>query len=126
MRELKFRAWDKVNKTMVYKISLDDEGRAVRPGYQWWSIGNTLLHSPVMQYTGLKDCKDKEIYEGDALEWIYELTGHPFEGVVEYHKDSASFYIKGNSWQDNRGFNNVKKEHLEIIGNVHENPELLK
>jgi hypothetical protein len=83
MREIKFRAWDGLNKVMLFytlrelagedKFSADTEFMAVQSGfdnYKW------------SQFTGLKDRTGKEIYEGDIL------SGHSDGNVrVEYLHD---------------------------------------
>ena len=71
------------------------------------------------EYTGLKDKNGKEIYEGDIVTFIDYKTFN-FTGIVGF--DNGSFMIKSKSavthyrWLD---------YEIEIIGNVHENPELL-
>jgi uncharacterized phage protein (TIGR01671 family) len=83
----------------------------------------------LMQYTGLKDKNGKEIYEGDIVKAIGKLDKNI--GIVEYRDEMASFYFKFEThakfpmhftlaiWND-EGF------EPEVIGNIYENPELLK
>lgn len=103
MREIKFRAWDTVKMQIIPWEAMQ--------GWAMSCFGNSRL----MQFTGLYDKNGKEIYEGDILK---------DEGVVCFH-DAAfqtknypmmNFFIQG--MED-------KKSKLEIIGNIHENPELL-
>ncbi len=68
MREIKFRAWDKVEKQMITK----NFGNFI-------NFNGTVFHNgmkqgdwTLMQYTGLKDKNGKEIYEGDIVQFEYE------------------------------------------------------
>jgi uncharacterized phage protein (TIGR01671 family) len=114
-REIKFRGWVIPNPLtpageMVNWNSLNDTV----------SIGWLLTSKPkdwvLMQYTGLKDKNGVEIYEGDILEWCYMEAGR---GVVEYVDFYSSF----------APFNRLRREldlKFEVIGNIYENPEVLK
>ena len=88
MREIKFRAWDKARKKMIYKF-------IIAPTSPGW--GGFIF----MQYTGLRDKNGKEIYEGDVVK----------------HSCGAYGVI---TW-----INHTPTES-EIIGNIYENPELIK
>lgn len=79
----------------------------------------------LMQYTGLKDVHGKEIYEGDVVNTIYD--GELFTGVVVYDESELGF--KATNGKENYGSNFQYLpccEEVEIIGNIYENPELLK
>lgn len=122
-RKYKFRAWDnqhgkmlyddivvlshsKVKTTLVGTVLRNKEGELsyLSPGYGQLTA---------MQYTGLKDKNGNEIYEGDIIKdnfghWeksIVEATPYWYHEFVEYGLDNAE---------------------LEVIGNIHDNPELLK
>jgi len=81
-----------------------------------------------MQYTGLKDINDKEIFEGDIVSFddcTSTESGYCERGcigVVEWCNETASFEVS----------NRLSAESYEvldecvIIGNIYENPELLK
>lgn len=120
-RPIKFRAWDKENKRMVFwshhhAIDMHD-GRFVdhRDGSDW--------DVDLMQYTGLKDKAGREIYEGDILEsWSRDTR---LRGVMQWHPGKAMFGMEAiaeDGWPDHI----VLSSKPEIIGNIYENPELLK
>ena len=82
-------------------------------GYVWSIDKNT-----VGQFTGMKDKNGKEIYEGDAVEAI-RYDGLVVTGVVEFRDCSfviITGYLTIYTWLDYQ---------IEVIGNIHDNPELL-
>jgi len=136
MRQIKFRAWDEKNKkiSIVEKINfltgeidtelcLDNE--------------NELI---IMQFTGLLDKNGKEIYEGDIVStsfWYHgsektEFIEKPLIGQVQYWGECHGSYNlldkTGGSipieWACHK--NDGWKIYGEIIGNIYENPTLLK
>lgn len=128
MREIKFRAWDEANKKMFEDVQFIKSGDE---GNDWICFTEKLKHKTegnkiifdnpyfsqqvnLMQYTGLKDKNGKEVYEGDII--TYGVSNY----VVIFHK--GCFCIKLQD-KDYHIFNNLT---IEIIGNIHENPELLK
>ena len=89
-------------------------------GLEPWERGQTEL----MQYTGLHDKYGKEIYEGDILKIDWDDGRYPehiIEKAVYWDDDDAC-------WQLGEGGSPKKdaKNHMEVIGNIYENPELLK
>ncbi len=84
----------------------------------------SVIPETVGQYTGLTDKNGKKIFEGD----ICQTKGFPLIDdkpfVVEWNDDECSFY-----WRDVLGtdeFNIGVSQNTTIIGNIHDNPELLK
>lgn len=83
----------------------------------------------LMQYTGLKDRNLKRIFEGDIIPFF------GFKGVVSYEQQACQYWLK---WKDLHGKSRFKElvatdggdeyyhAGLEVIGNIYENPELLK
>lgn len=118
-REIKFRAWDvKLRKfgwcnPSVERLSLlNSEGNYVLYG------GRDFVFT---QFTGLKDSRGRDIYEGDILRKL-----HCKNGVVEF--SGASFCNKVNTPKGYRWYllNSEDCELSEVIGNIYENPELLE
>jgi len=132
MKEIKFRAWDKKRKIMTnekeYSISLyvdgsysvekyDDRDSSGKKHWHVEKSENFIL----MQYTGLKDKNGKEIYEGDILKGKVKF-------IVEYHVGAFCGKWKTKSVKKPMRYIELWKiyDRIEVIGNVYENPELLK
>lgn len=139
-RELKFRVWDKSYKDWI----LDSDIAISNNGVLVYGRGGVIggWHRPssegdfiVQQYTGLKDCNRKEIFEGDIISFSENkapLDPNCLEFIKKYSEvyyDSGSYYIKPPNYStlvgrvDNLSLVN---EHCQIEGNVFENSELLK
>jgi len=122
VREIKFRAWDK----RVEGMSTSGNLMLDLNGVKYWQFG-FAVPDPVkqddfilMQYTELKDKNGKEIYEGDIIR--KEVTRTPsvgyIEGIVTFAGGMYLICETPAGWPS--------PECLEIIGNVYQNPELLK
>lgn len=111
MREIKFRKWSKNTEGKFrMKDVFDYDEMSKNPKY-WDAI--------YMQYTGLK-ANGKEIYEGDILRANDEV------GVVEW--DNYRWFISWKKYENGHPDLQLGRYNtdLEIIGNIYENPELLK
>ncbi len=116
MREIKFRAWDKVAEKMRLSFNPVCHGEwdifSFSDLITTWERGTYEL----MQYTGLKDKNGKEIYEGDIVredieERTYQVVFSNGGFMGESKDNKILFFGDG---------------HVEVIGNIYENPELLK
>ena len=126
MREIKFRAWDKVLKDWI-------------PGGKEFSLlGEAILHGGlfeeyskdvykrlyedvvITQYTGLKDKNDIEIYEGDVIKqlgikYYVNMTLGIWWGTRFKSRGQMELYLL------------LDAEHTaEVVGNIYENPKLIE
>ena len=131
MRELKFRAWLKKEKKMVFISSLDffyptgliSEFMYVTDDLDERAEG---IDAEIMQYTGLKDKNSKEIYEGDILGYKTLAHNRTWNCIVSF-EDGSFIYREPSPWDKYsiilRG---DEMSSAEVIGNIYENPELLE
>ena len=114
MREIKFRVWDDIQNKMLSSDYLAE----------YWGF-STLINTRerLMQFTGLLDKNEIEIYEGDILseKWRVEV----------FFKD-GSFWVNTKRWIHNKmHLDDFLKGRVkagvpaEVIGNIWETPDLL-
>ena len=92
-----------------------------------------IKEETVGELTGLKDCIGKEIYEGDMIKISdSDMEYFPEDGedfIVKWFKDCCGFWIwhiESNRWWDGDMNPFSYEPEIEIIGNIYENPELIK
>ena len=115
MREIKFRAWDKLNKKMSLNLTFTYEDGKINNCYFEDSENYAIEEFEIMQFTGLKDKNGKEIFEGDILR-----AGINRPSITEVVFRDTMFTT---SFGVPLGQLNLI---LEVIGNKFENPELLE
>lgn len=110
MREIKFRAWDKLNNNYYYNV------QDIHDGIISDSFGNILENEGfiVEEYTGIKDANSVEIYENDLVKVISQYWGQLGNIYkVEFYRGA---FIARNPLYDMR-------ESIKVIGNTHQQPE---
>lgn len=131
MRELKFRAWDKFKKEMRKVDKMDFHNK--KGIIAWFLNGEKILYpkqsTELMQYTGLKDCKGVEIYEGDIvrlvgdLKMLYEnFDYYNIISEVIFNNDTISF----DALRIAPALNKNNCIFFEVIGNIHQHSEILE
>ncbi|KAB1954461.1 YopX family protein [Lactiplantibacillus plantarum] len=131
---IKFRAWDKENGIYLYNVqdAYDtlsglvkyDDGEDAE--YDEWCFGAFLNNKryDVEQFTGLTDVNGKEIYEGDIIKSNYKYAQPKVSQIII--EDGNSYILGEDLATGNEMLVSDHVNEIEIIGNVHANPELLK
>ena len=124
MREIKFRVWDVerkswMNEQDVYN-EVQEQGR--------WNPERGQFYK-LMQFTGLRDKNGKEIFEGDIIQWNgYEVQNGKQIRPIRKRAIGMTVDAFRNSFIDDCfHLQNLLRQglNIEVIGNVHENPELI-
>ena len=125
MREIEFRAWRVESKDMFYDVFFDNVEIGIWNKEGDYELigdrveGGVLQYCILMQYTGLKDKNEVEIYEGDILQHEEIALDKP---IVEWKSEmwtEEGFMTGFGEW-----FGTANQ--YTIIGNIYENPELLE
>lgn len=143
MKSKQFRAWYKPNNTWLNSIVLGENGNVfiytvgVEPSNGSVKHNVTFIKEDdvVIEFsTGLKDANGRDIYEGDVVRTIYTDKNEKRIGEVVYVPEAAAYSVKcaGHflpimtyKMSDNK-VEKIITVVEEVIGNIHENPELLK
>ena len=151
MREIKFRAWtywehaiSGIKYKMLYSGDITEKGKGRALDFPF-EVDDKFVFN-IMQYTGLKDKNGREIYEGDILSYkhikytdcskeeIEDIEKEVLIGLITY-RPLASIIKPYSENVMCLGYDNINKEclvidleseELEVVGNIYENPDLLK
>lgn len=140
MRPIKFRAWDRRNTIMRLWDAL--RGLDYHKQFELFDDENFIFQ----QFTGLHDKNGKEIYQGDILKVVADKEGYGFcsyGGIIKVVAHTCGYELKpikptfeemeerGEAWDSSSLWHVCEKGTngegtTEVIGNIYENPELIK
>lgn len=144
MKEIKFRAWD--GKKMYYHFPPDKNDHAVywtTIGPVGWNVsrisadglhnkneiifGSTRDNSDLMQFIGLNDINNNQIFEGDIIKyWVSRYPENKSIGYVDYNDHCAAFQVRYKNIEDHYVSDFIHKFHFfEVIGNIYQHKHLL-
>ena len=121
-REIKFRAWDIHNEQMCEVPHINLKGKFGVMSCAKYTSSFVFEEVILEQYTGLKAVLGVDVYEGDIVKFKVHKKKNP-QGwqIGKLARVGAKFIIWSN-WYHYDITNNI----IEVIGNIHENPELLE
>ncbi len=125
MRIPKFIAWDKIDLKIkkVQSIDYEDE-RVIFVSEPYEADCRHFNDCDLLQFTGLHDKNGKEIYENFLVNGAC-FNGSYAYGKVVYWKDG--FFIEPiGKFVEGMAYLYDSLSHIEVIGNIYENPEKLK
>lgn len=138
MREHKYRAWYQGQMYFVAELEFDAAGVSfvalVNTAGEYTYEGKAGLPFELLEYTGLKDSKGQEIFEGNIIKTgpvKIERIGEPFIGRVYWFEREFQWWITDDTQDPIIGIDYDvtfldNYQYFEVIGNIYEHPSLLE
>ena len=130
---MRFRVWDDENKVMwnIERWHIEDEYfDLIEPNKSVVDLNASRVQRKqsdviLMQSTGLFDINEKELFEGDIVETIY--NGKLFTGVIVYDQEETDFKATNGHNEYGNNFRYLGgNDSIIVIGNIYENKELVE
>lgn len=135
-REIKFRIWDNAPIKDGFEGAMIDMEYAMQSDYLKAALNGDYA---IMQYTGLKDCNGVDVYQWDILKGEEDIYSHGQHSIVEFYRGSFIISLcydmtpitlsEQKMLYNPSDYPNTEKynwlEGYQVIGNIHQNPELL-
>ena len=138
MRDIKFRGKSSCTGKWVYSSIFESfEDGEICLGIREGNMSDmyNIQKETFGQYTGLKDKNEKEIYEGDivkgvaiadegSFDYLGQVIWYTFNHVIGWYIEDYN----GGGWKIKQVRTKISTDHItgEVIGNIHDHPELLK
>ncbi len=133
MRDIKFRGQQINTKKWIYGYLYKEKGLYLICENIRYAEEEPIFLDTVGQYTGLKDENGKEIYEGDIIEFSYDMFVGYFDTFIAKGKvvfEEGAFYVE--VFENERITKDeayllysINLDTIELMGNIYDNPELL-
>ena len=136
MDEIKFRAWDKENNRMIYQsknicfhiadefVGIDNNSTNNYIEFSWLGSLNTIL----MQFTGLQDKNEKDIFIGDIISYGKYYGGTNLDDTECLHIvkwDQINAKVITSEIATNEASGSIDNGVCVVVGNIYQNTELL-
>ena len=122
MRAIKFKVWDNQLNQWAVEKDLDYANILNFPVNDYFiKDGHEVVRWSFLQFTGLYDKNKKKIYEGDIVKWKTDIDEDYFGGKLGFTAEIVKF--EGGAFYP---VCTMDEYEFEVIGNIYENPELLK
>lgn len=121
MREILFRGKRSDNGLWVYgDLRQYSETHKGIYDYDLRKTVKGIIPATVGQYIGKTDRYDEKIFDGDVVEYKNDSDER---GKIVYNEDTAMYEVEFDTWVTD--FDHIEGFHLEVIGNIHDDPEFL-